>query len=67
MELIYLFAILAVLGITGIIYAAVEFHRQNRRPAKIPANHLIGRDLILASQQKDDRAVCSERQGVSGS
>lgn len=35
MELIYLFAILAVLGITGIIYAAVEFHRQNRRPAKI--------------------------------
>ena len=34
MELIYLFAILAVLGIIGIIYAATEFHRQNNRPTK---------------------------------
>ena len=34
MELIYLFGILAVLGIIGIIYAAVEFHRQSHRPTK---------------------------------
>ncbi len=34
MELIYLFAILAVLGIIGIIYAAVEFHRQSHHTAK---------------------------------
>ena len=40
MELIYLFAILAVPGITGIIYAAVEFHRQNRRPAKKDIKHI---------------------------
>ena len=34
MELIYLFAILAVLGIIGIVYAGIEFHRQNNRPTK---------------------------------
>ena len=34
MELIYLFAILAVLGIISIIYAGIEFHRQNNRPTK---------------------------------
>lgn len=34
MELLYLFGILAVLGIIGIIYAAVEFHRQSHRPTK---------------------------------
>lgn len=34
MELIYLFIALAVLGIIGIIYAAVEFHRQSHSPTK---------------------------------
>ena len=28
MELIYLFAILAVLGIIGMVYAGIEFHSQ---------------------------------------
>lgn len=34
MELIYLFIALAVLGIIGIVYAGIEFHRQNNRPTK---------------------------------
>lgn len=34
MELVYLFIALAVLGIIGIIYAAVEFHRQSHHTTK---------------------------------
>lgn len=46
MELIYLFAILAVLGIIGIVYAGIEFHRQNNSPTKLRVKALILRISI---------------------